>query len=185
MAVWTDCLAALKHHGLLLASDPKLPSVSTLVTGEPVRGSWWAHPKSHEIFRVLEKLAGRPDVLIVKLVAGKDTLVHRRLWPEVLAIGTAGESWQWKGISAEARAMHQELSRLGEIETSGPAAAQLEKRLLARGEQFHTRDGSHAKKIEAWEQWAARTGLEIGEVSAAVAKRTLESVFPGARMPWR
>jgi hypothetical protein len=183
--VWNDCLAALEHHGLLLASDPKLPSVSTLVVGQPVRGSWWAHAQSPEIFQALEKLAGRPDVLIVKLIAAKDTLVHRRLWPEILAIGTAGEPWQWKGISADARAVHQELSRVGDIETSGPAASQLEKRLLARGEQFHTRDGSHAKRLESWEHWATRTGLEIGEVSAADAKRTLEAVFPGARMPWR
>ena len=124
-----DCLAALRHHGLLLKSDPKLPSVTTLVAGAPVRGSWWAHPAAHAIFRAIETLADRPDVLLIKLIAGKDTFVDRRLWPEILAIATSSAAWQWKGASADAHRLHKEVERRGVVEASGGAAGELEKRL--------------------------------------------------------
>jgi hypothetical protein len=45
-------IAELKRHCVLLQTDARLPNVCALVAGAPVRGSWWAHPKSHEIFRV-------------------------------------------------------------------------------------------------------------------------------------
>ena len=50
-------LEQLKADGLLLQNDSKLPSVCTLVAGSPIKGSWWAHPRSHEIFRVNCELA--------------------------------------------------------------------------------------------------------------------------------
>jgi hypothetical protein len=179
-----DCLAALQHHGLLLKSDPKFPSVTTMVASAPVRGSWWAHPAAHEIFRVIETLAERPDVLLIKLIAGKDTFVDRRLWPEILAIATSGEPWQWKGVSAAARRLHAEAERRGVVEASGAAAGELEKRLLVHAEQFHTATGSHAKRLESWTHWANRAKVDRQAVSAAEAMRTIESIFPGARMPW-
>jgi hypothetical protein len=63
----------LKRHGVLLQTDARLPNVCALVTGSPVRGSWWAHPGSHEIFRVNCALADHPDVLVVKLISARLT----------------------------------------------------------------------------------------------------------------
>jgi hypothetical protein len=179
-----DCLAALRHHGLLLKSDPQLPSITTMVAGAPVRGSWWAHPKAHEIFRAIETLAHRPDVLLIKLIAGKDTLVDRRLWPEILAIATSGAPWQWKGVSAGARRLHAKVELLGVVEASGAAASELEKRLLVRAGQFHTASGAHEKRLESWARWAEAAGVDRHAADAAEAMRAIESVFPGARMPW-
>src|ERR1700681_4423049 len=51
--VMNDCWARLKNDGLLLKSDPRLPSVAGLVAGEAIRGSWWAHPAAHAIFQEL------------------------------------------------------------------------------------------------------------------------------------
>ena len=62
-------LAALKRYGLLLQTDARLPNVCALVTGAPVSGSWWAHPGSHDIFRVSCDLAEHRDVLVIKLVS--------------------------------------------------------------------------------------------------------------------
>jgi hypothetical protein len=62
--------AKLKDHGLLLQTDANLANVCALVAGAPVRGSWWAHPRSHEIFRVTRELAEHPDVLVNKLISG-------------------------------------------------------------------------------------------------------------------
>ena len=96
-------LDALSKSGLLLKQDKVVPSVVTLVTGETLRSSWWSHPKGRLIFAVLAELAEHPDVLFVKLLSEKDTLVHRRLWPALLAVVTAGEAWQRRGLSAAGR----------------------------------------------------------------------------------
>ena len=75
-------MAAMVEHGMLLESARgPLPSVAEMVAGEPIRGSWWSHPSSHAIFDVLNVLADSPDVVRTRLVNGKVTLIHRRLWP--------------------------------------------------------------------------------------------------------
>ena len=80
-------LDAIAEHGLLLLQDKALANAVTVMTGEHPRGSWWSHPRAHEIFRTLEAL---PDdqVVATKLVAGKVTFIHRRLWPDLLAVIT-------------------------------------------------------------------------------------------------
>jgi hypothetical protein len=78
----TDLLATLAEHGMLLESARgPLPNVAQLVAGEPIKGSWWGHPRGHEIFGVINELADSPDVVRLRLVRKKVTLVHRRLWP--------------------------------------------------------------------------------------------------------
>jgi len=181
----TDCFAALKEHGVLLKSDPKLPSVVALVAGGPVKGSWWAHPDAHLMYRTIVSLSEHPDVLLLKLIAGKDTFVHRRLWPEIFAIATAEEPWQWMGLSKEARALHRRLTIEGVLESGGAAARELELRLLVYGAQIHTQAGFHAKHLESWEHWRGRARMDTPEIDIAEAKRTIEAVVPGARFPWR
>jgi hypothetical protein len=82
-----DVMAALIEHGMLLASARgPLPNVAALVAGEPIKGSWWAHPRGHEIFNTLSDLDDSPDVVRLRLVNGKVTLVHRRLWPALVRV---------------------------------------------------------------------------------------------------
>src|SRR6266851_419243 len=101
--------AKLKEHGLLLQTDANLPNVCALVAGAPVRGSWWAHPRSHEIFRVSCGLAEHPDVLVIKLVSSKVTYVHRALWPYVVTIGRARAAWQLESLSRAALELLEEV----------------------------------------------------------------------------
>jgi hypothetical protein len=96
-------LAKLQEPGLLLRTHAKLPSVCALVAGAPVRGSWWAHPRSHEIFRVNCEWAEHPDVLVSKVISGKVTYLHQALWPVVMAIGGAREPWQIARLSRDSR----------------------------------------------------------------------------------
>jgi len=80
-----EALAFVREHGVVLvAGKGAAPRMVEVIAGEPIKGSWWAHPRSHEIFRVLEALAESPDILVCRLVDGKVTLVHRRLWPAVI-----------------------------------------------------------------------------------------------------
>lgn len=80
-------MIALVEHGMLLESARgPLPNVAELIVGEPIRGSWWGHPRSHEIFETLNVLADSPDVVRTRLVNGKVTLIHRRVWPALVRV---------------------------------------------------------------------------------------------------
>jgi hypothetical protein len=68
--------ATLAELGVLLVQDAALPSVTTIVAGAPVRGSWWAHEQAHSIFDVLQELEA--ETTTAKLLARKQTHVHRR-----------------------------------------------------------------------------------------------------------
>jgi len=75
-------LAFVKRHGVVLqAARGPVPSLAEEIAGEKIRGSWWGHAKGHEIFEVAEAVSESSDVLVCKLVSGKVTYVHRRLWP--------------------------------------------------------------------------------------------------------
>jgi hypothetical protein len=82
-----DALAVLAEHGMLLESARgPLPNVAEMVAGEPIRGSWWGHSASHAIFAVVNALAESPDVVRTRLVNGKVTLIHRRVWPALARV---------------------------------------------------------------------------------------------------
>ncbi|MDB4965113.1 MAG: hypothetical protein JWN44_802 [Myxococcales bacterium] len=85
-------LAFVARHGVVLQSahHPTIPSLAAHVAGERIKGSWWAHPKSHDIFAALVELSGSPDVVSTRLVDGKVTLVHRRLWAALATLAHAG-----------------------------------------------------------------------------------------------
>ena len=75
----------IRKHGIVLASARgPVPRLAEAIAGGPIKGSWWAHPKGQEIFHVLRSLDDVPDVLACRLVDGKITLVHRRLWPALV-----------------------------------------------------------------------------------------------------
>jgi hypothetical protein len=80
-------LAFVRRHGIVLqAARGIVPSLAEAIAGGPIRGSWWGHPKAHEIFRVAEAVSENPDVLVCTLVGGKVTYVHRRLWPALVRL---------------------------------------------------------------------------------------------------
>ena len=82
-------LAFVKRHGIVLqAARGPVPSLAEAIAGGPIRGSWWGHPKGHDIFRVAEAVSDSDDVLVCKLVEGKVTYVHRRLWPALVKLGS-------------------------------------------------------------------------------------------------
>ncbi len=79
--------AFVRKHGIVLESAAgPVPSLSAAIAGEPIRGSWWSHPRSHEIFELTQAIRGREDVLVCRLVNGKVTFVHRRLWPALVRV---------------------------------------------------------------------------------------------------
>lgn len=84
-----QALAFVKRHGVVLqAARGPVPSLAEAIAGGPIRGSWWGHPQGHEIHRVAEAVCASPDVLVCKLVDGKVTYVHRRLWPALVRLAS-------------------------------------------------------------------------------------------------
>jgi hypothetical protein len=79
--------AFVRKHGIVLESAAgPVPSLSVAIAGGPILGSWWSHPRSHEIFELTRAIRGREDVLVCRLVNGKVTFVHRRLWPALVRV---------------------------------------------------------------------------------------------------
>ena len=182
-------LSALEEEGLLLAADARLPSVTTLVAGEPVRGSWWGHAAGERIYAVLDALSEHPAATSVKLVSRKVTFVHAELWPELLAIGSAGEPWQLSRLDVRGRDLLVAVEREGELrldrftaERGGPArpwldaAKELERRLLAHAGQEHTGSGAHTRLLTSWGRWARERRLSHGRSSAADARSRFEGI---------
>jgi GNAT superfamily N-acetyltransferase len=82
-----QALAFVRKHGVVLVSaGGPAPRLTDAIAGEPVHGSWWAHPKGREIFGVLQAVTASNDVLVCRLIDGKVTLVHRRLWPALVRV---------------------------------------------------------------------------------------------------
>ena len=197
-------LQTLRRLGLLLETDARLPSVASLIAGEPVTGSWWSHPSGQRIFATLGQLEDHRDVMFTKLISGKVTLVQRKLWPEILAIGTARAPWQMKGLSKSARRLLEMIDERGSVRTDqlswpksstakpGEAARELEKKLLIHAGQFHTETGAHAKLLEKWEAWAERIGFVSEEIQIESAMQKLEERVrklneqfdANGRLPW-
>lgn len=182
-------LAALADRGLLLAQDKTLPNVAALLTGAPVRGSWWGHPQSKRIFRTLRRLSAHRDVLLCKLIGGKVTLIHRRLWPAFLGAAMSREPWQTRGLPPEARAILSKADRSGHLEAAGPAVKELERRLLVLANEEHSESGAHKMIVESWTRWAASSGAPA-PLTPARGKEVLEEAAAGlgakpASLPWR
>jgi hypothetical protein len=150
-------LAALADNGLLLKQDKALPNVVGILTGESLRTSWWSHPKAHLIFSVLSELAECPDVLITKLLYRKDTLVHKSLWPAILAVGKAREHWQVQGLLSDAKSLLDRLDK-GDavVRAVGAPVKELEARLLVTTQEIHTESGRHEMALESWRSWSRR-----------------------------
>lgn len=160
----------LRKRGLLLMQDKKIDSAVTLMAGGPVKGSWWSHPRAHEMFRELGKLDDHPDVLTSRLIGGKVTYVHRRLWPAFLAVATSGADWQERGLPAK------------------PDKRALQERLLVHAEEVHTESGRHEVKLQTWDVWAKKQGVKIPRATER-AYRELEeaatAIGAAAKMlPW-
>lgn len=179
--------AALERHGWLLLSDPIRPALAQLVAGEPIRGSWWGHPRGAEIYALANQLEDDPDVLVCRLVERKVTFVHRALWAALLGAATGGERWQVEGLTEAARALLAEVERRPGLHATDKAATKaLQERLLVRGWSVHTASGAHATHLEPWSCWAARVQAPRARSSPEGRARIEAAVapWPRTRLPW-
>jgi hypothetical protein len=182
-------LQALAENRVLLKQDKVVPNVVTILTGESLRTSWWSHPKAHLIFAVLSQLAEHPDVLFAKLLYRKDTLIHRSLWPAVLAVGRAREPWQAQGLSDDGKRLLKRLDRgEGPVRAAGVPVRELEVRLLATAQEVHMESGRHEMALESWQAWSARVSCgpagSVPHARKALEEAATKLGAPLKALPW-
>ena len=56
------------------------------IAGRPFEGSWWTHPRRREIFRATRVIRDASDVLVCRLINGRITYVHCRVWPVLVRV---------------------------------------------------------------------------------------------------
>jgi hypothetical protein len=82
-----EAIAFVRECGVVLASGKgPVPRLTEAIVNGPIKGSWWGHPKSHQIYAILQAVADSRDILVCRLVDGKVTFVHRRLWPALVRL---------------------------------------------------------------------------------------------------
>src|SRR2546425_12431966 len=107
-----EAISFIQAHGVVLASAKgPVPRLTEAIVNEPIKGSWWAHPKSHQIFAVLQAVADSDDVLVCRLVNGKVTFIHRRLWPALVRVAKRFGSAQIAQVHEEHTASGRHVTR--------------------------------------------------------------------------
>ncbi|MGE0171859.1 MAG: hypothetical protein AB7T49_03705 [Oligoflexales bacterium] len=176
----------IESNGLLLQVDGVFPSVAGIVAGRPIKGSWWSDPNAQGIFYVCGEVAEAPDIVVTRVVEGKVTFVHEKLWPALLAVGTSKEKWQIQKMAKRRKALLAEVESLGEFRVDDPtpeiekldlkltdAIRDFERRLLVVTEQIHTESGAHTKIVRSWRHWSQEKGIVATLPSVSVAKEQL------------
>ena len=86
-ATAAEALAFVEAHGVVLVSAKgSAPKLVDAIAGQRIEGSWWSHPEGHRIFAILSAVTESDQVLVCRLLGGKVTLVHRRLWPALARV---------------------------------------------------------------------------------------------------
>jgi hypothetical protein len=189
--------SALERYGLLLEHDKLLPSVTRIVAGEPIAGSWWGHPLGHQIYALLGELEQRSGALSTKIINGKVTYVHPRLWPAFLAVAAAEPEARVARVSQQAAELYACVQQHGPMradaeqlprsftEATGKARQgelskairALEARLLVHGDSLHTESGAHVKVLRTWPQWCSERSVRAPALAFADAKASLDEAL--------
>ena len=81
-----QAIAFIRDHGVVLESAKgSVVSLAEAIAGQPIQGSWWGHAKSHQIFKLTRAVRNSQEILVCRLVEGKVSFVHRRLWASLVA----------------------------------------------------------------------------------------------------
>jgi hypothetical protein len=137
------------------------------VAGEPVHGSWWGHPSGRAIFNALAALREDTDVFLCKLLDGKQTYVHRRLWPALLRL--QAEASLWPPLSAEARRLLVRVEQRRSVRATGRARLELERSLRVVAHSRHTASGAHVVMLSPFQaHFTKGARLTLAEAQVAL-----------------
>ncbi len=82
-----QAITLVKNYGIVLESAKgPVPNLAEAIVGEPIRGTWWGHPKSQQIFALTRAVREFDEILVSRLIIGKITHIHKRLWPALVRL---------------------------------------------------------------------------------------------------
>jgi len=97
-----QAMAFIREHGIVLsAARGPVPRMAEVIAGEPIKGSWWSHSMGRQIFAIFQQLEDSPDILVCRLIGGKVTFIHRRLWPALVRLADRFEPAQLAQVHQE------------------------------------------------------------------------------------
>jgi hypothetical protein len=107
-----DALAFIREHGVVLASAKgAAPRLIEAIVGKPIKGSWWAHAQSKQIYAVLKVVTESEQILVCRLIDGKVTLIHCRLWPSLVRLADRFAPEQLAQVREEHTSSGRHMSR--------------------------------------------------------------------------
>lgn len=128
-------LEFVETHGVVLvAARGPVPRLVEAIAGEPIKGSWWAHPRSHRIFTVLQALEETGELLLCRLIEGKVTAVHCRLWPALVRLAHRFTPQQLAQIKQEHTASGKHVNRIVDFPRWVPASVRAAAGALSEAE---------------------------------------------------
>ena len=126
-----EAIAFIRKNGVVIESGRgPVPSLAEAVVGGPIRGSWWSHSQGKDIFRVTRAIRDSEQILVCRLVSGKITFVHRRLWPALVGAASHFQPAQLARLSEEHTATGRHVVKTIRFPAWVPAA------VLARGRKL-------------------------------------------------
>jgi len=162
-----------KHGVVLMAARGPVANLAEAIAGGPIRGSWWGHPKANHLYRVIETVRDSDQVLVCRLVGGKVTLVHRRLWPALVRLG---DRLPKRGLAA-IREEHTERGSHRTVTVPFPRWAP--KQVLARARRLSVDQAVAALGAEWLSQVTGSRAVKSRPRSSAASRR------PGRKRPAR
>ena len=177
MKTAAEALTWVREQGISLeaAKVGAVPSLAHAIVQGPIKGSWWAHPKGKQIFQLASAVHDSGEVVVLKLIDGKNTYVHRALWPALLRV-LLDDVWRAPRVAklkAPGRQLYAEVERTGMVEhPEVKAVKEVETSLVALVASHHTDQGHHQKAVMSWARWAKQSGAKAsgGALDGALAK---------------
>ncbi|MER9056730.1 hypothetical protein [Mesorhizobium sp. M0910] len=178
-----DAKKYLESQGLIPLSPAEgLVSLVDLILGPGVTGNWWSHHRANDAYNAYSALANDPDVIVIKLIDYKVTLIHRSLWACVFKIALDNKRIRWRRsfLSPDGLRLFNLVERAGLValdfividlemprKTLTKERKKLEEWGLVLSKEEHTPSGRHDIVLESWRS-AARTRMVAPPASLTV-----------------
>src|SRR5215467_11117714 len=109
----------VRDRGIVtLTPEIGVSSLVAKIGGAKIPARWWSASNANRIYKAYMGLVEDADILATKLVKGKVTLIHRRLWPELIRL-TMDSNWRasvLKQLAPSPRHLLQKVEELGIVQ---------------------------------------------------------------------
>lgn len=180
-------LAAFRERGLALTTSELWAAAVRLKRAELMK----AHAS------VDTRLLTHRDVLVLRLVDGRPTLVHRDLWPDLLAVALSGAPWQMEWLPPKDARLLEVVEEEGVVHLDSDLAERLDAagkslgktlmaRLLVLGLMEPRGDGT-VWTLVSWWRWAEEQRVTPSPDEEAARSRiavAAKGLAEHTRLPW-